>query len=170
MNIIRIDKNNQVNGSGLRCVIWVAGCDHNCPFCHNPETWDYNYGHPLTSEDAALIYDQLNKEEIDGITITGGDPLSMRNRDTVGEFCKILKHLYPNKTIWVYTGCKYEELPKYILSSIDVLVDGPYVNDLNPGVGKLKWRGSSNQRIIDVQKSLKTDRVELALGFNGLPY
>ena len=75
MRIIRIDKNNQVNGDGLRCVIWYAGCAHKCPGCHNPETWDFKCGHDITISDLNMIYSQMDKEEISGITLSGGDPL-----------------------------------------------------------------------------------------------
>lgn len=165
MHIIKIDKNNQVNGAGLRCVIWVSGCEHHCPGCHNPETWDYKIGHTWNTIDAATIAEQLASPEISGITITGGDPLSIHNREDISILCSKIKKLYPHKTIWMYTGHLFEEVVEYI-KDVDVLIDGPYIAALNPGIGKLKWRGSSNQRVIDVQKSLKTNTVVEYLDFN----
>lgn len=160
MRIIKIDKNNQVNGDGLRCVIWFAGCGHHCPGCHNPETWDFNCGHEMTPQDWDIIYDQLERDEISGLTLTGGDPLYQDKNLSL--FLKQIKCNFPNKDIWCYTGFKYEEIDNFqSLEYIDVLVDGQYVAALNPGIGKLLWRGSSNQRIIDVQKSLEEDNVVL---------
>lgn len=97
MRIIRIDENNQVNGDGLRCVVWFAGCKHHCPGCHNPETWDFNCGHEITSEDMQIIYDQLSKEEISGLTLTGGDPLFQEAK--LALFLKQIKLKFPDKDI-----------------------------------------------------------------------
>ena len=166
MNIIKIDTNNQINGAGLRCVIWVSGCEHHCKNCHNPETWDYNVGHSITSEDWKIIKQQLSSPEISGITLTGGDPLSVKNRYATAIFTAMLKERFPNKTIWVYTGHLYEEVKDY-LTFVDVLIDGEYQEQNNPGIGKLKWRGSKNQRVIDVQKSNKEQKIVEYIDFNG---
>ena len=153
MRIIRIDKNNQVNGDGLRCVIWFAGCNHQCPGCHNPETWDFNCGHDLNIDDMDVIYDQLERDEISGITLTGGDPIYQYKE--LLPFLEQIKINFPNKTIWCYTGFNYEEIDHLpVMEFIDVLIDGRYISSLNPGINKILWRGSTNQRIIDVQKSL----------------
>ena len=153
MRIIRIDKNNQVNGDGLRCVIWFAGCNHQCPGCHNPETWDFNCGHDLNIDDMDIIYDQLERDEISGITLTGGDPIYQYKE--LLPFLEQIKINFPNKTIWCYTGFNYEEIDHLpVMEFIDVLIDGKYISSLNPGINKILWRGSTNQRIIDVQKSL----------------
>lgn len=153
MRIIRIDKNNQVNGDGLRCVIWFAGCNHQCPGCHNPETWDFNCGHDLNIDDMDVIYDQLERDEISGITLSGGDPIYQYKE--LLPFLEQIKINFPNKTIWCYTGFNYEEIDHLpVMEFIDVLIDGKYVSSLNPGINKILWRGSTNQRIIDVQKSL----------------
>lgn len=153
MRIIRIDKNNQVNGDGLRCVIWFAGCNHQCPGCHNPETWDFNCGHDLNIDDMDIIYDQLERDEISGITLTGGDPIYQYKE--LLPFLEQIKINFPNKTIWCYTGFNYEEIDHLpVMKFIDVLIDGKYISSLNPGINKILWRGSTNQRIIDVQKSL----------------
>ena len=166
MKFIRIDRNNQVNGAGLRCVIWVSGCENKCPYCHNPETWDYNCGHNWSAEDQLTLEEQLASDEISGITLTGGDPLSPRNRADTASFCAALKKKYPNKTIWVYTGHLFEEVKDY-LKDIDVLIDGPYKYWLNPGIGKVKWRGSTNQRVINVPESLKSNKIILMKDFAG---
>ena len=153
MRIIRIDKNNQVNGDGLRCVIWFAGCNHQCPGCHNPESWDFNCGHDLNIDDMDVIYDQLERDEISGITLTGGDPIYQYKE--LLPFLEQIKINFPNKTIWCYTGFNYEEIDHLpVMEFIDVLIDGRYISSLNPGINKILWRGSTNQRIIDVQKSL----------------
>ena len=166
MKFIRIDRNNQVNGAGLRCVIWVSGCENQCPYCHNPETWDYNCGHNWSAEDQLTLEEQLASDEISGITLTGGDPLSPKNRADTASFCVALKKKYPNKTIWVYTGHLFEEVKDY-LKDIDVLIDGPYKDWLNPGIGKVKWRGSTNQRVINVPESLKLNKIVLMKDFAG---
>lgn len=160
MRIIRIDENNQVNGDGLRCVIWFAGCNHRCPGCHNPETWSFTSGHKMDFKDMVTITDQLQRQEISGITLSGGDPLYQE--DDLALFLKQIKQQFPDKDVWCYTGFKYEDV-SYMecLNYIDVLIDGPYEQDLNPGVGKVLWRGSTNQRIIDVKKSKLEDKVVL---------
>ena len=153
MRIIRIDKNNQVNGDGLRCVIWFAGCNHQCPGCHNPETWDFNCGHDLNIDDMDIIYDQLERDEISGITLSGGYPIYQYKE--LLPFLEQIKINFPNKTIWCYTGFNYEEIYHLpVMEFIDVLIDGKYISSLNPGINKILWRGSTNQRIIDDQKSL----------------
>lgn len=164
MKIIRIDKNNQVNGAGLRCVIWISGCENRCTHCHNRETWDYDLGHNLTTEDEDTILKQLSSSEISGITLTGGDPLAPKNRAEVAMFCAWIKKLYPQKTIWCYTGHFFDEV-KDFLTDIDVLVDGRFVIELYSP--KLKWRGSSNQRVIDVKQSLAQNKVIDYIDFNG---
>lgn len=160
MRIIRIDKNNQVNGDGLRCVIWFAGCNHRCPGCHNPETWSFTSGHKIDFKDMTTITDQLKRQEISGITLSGGDPLYQE--DDLALFLKQIKQQFPDKDVWCYTGFKYEDVSHMeCLNYIDVLIDGPYEQDLNPGVGKVLWRGSTNQRIIDIKKSKLEDKVVL---------
>ena len=160
MRIIRIDKNNQVNGDGLRCVIWFAGCNHRCPGCHNPETWSFTSGHKIDFKDMATITDQLQRQEISGVTLSGGDPLYQE--DDLALFLKQIKQQFPDKDVWCYTGFKYEDVSHMeCLNYIDVLIDGPYEQELNPGVGKVLWRGSTNQRIIDVKKSKLEDKVVL---------
>ena len=110
MKFIRLDKNNQVNGAGLRCVVWVSGCENYCDGCHNPESWDYDLGHIWDVQDQTTLDQQLSSPEISGITLTGGDPMAPRNRDAAAKFCAMVKSQYPGKTIWMYTGYLFEDL------------------------------------------------------------
>lgn len=145
-----------LNGDGLRVVLWVAGCNHCCKECHNPITWDPDGG--LLFDDAAKeeIFDQLDKSYISGITFSGGDPLHPNNRFEVRQFMAEIKEKYPNKTIWMYTGDSWEDIFEYpIMQYVDVLVDGEF--HIEEKDAKLLWKGSKNQRVIDVQKTLSSD-------------
>lgn len=148
-----------LNGDGLRVVLWVAGCSHCCKGCQNPITWDPDGG--LLFDDAAKkeIFDLLDKSYISGITFSGGDPLYCSNRLDVRALVEEIREKYPDKTIWIYTGYKWEEIWHYpMMKNIDVLVDGEYVEELRDT--KLLWKGSSNQRVIDVQATLaKSDKL-----------
>lgn len=149
MNIIKFERYNQINGDGLRCVIWCAGCSHHCLHCHNPETWDPNQGTPVGDWIYEALKEQLDKEEISGVTFSGGEVTFPSNREEGTRMMKWIKKNYPNKTIWVYTGFLYEDIKDLeMMDYIDVLIDGPYEESLNPGRGKLLWRGSLNQRIL----------------------
>lgn len=143
-----------LNGDGLRVVLWVAGCAHCCKGCHNPVTWDPDGG-LLFDEDAKReIFAQLDKPYISGITFSGGDPLHAANRLDVRSLMEEIKTAYPDKTIWLYTGDRWENILHYpMLKYVDVLVDGEFMADLKDT--KLLWKGSSNQRVINVQKSLE---------------
>lgn len=154
MRYHNITKDDMLNGDGLRVVLWVSGCSHCCKECHNPVTWDPAGG--LLFDDAAKkeIFDQLDKSYISGITFSGGDPLHAANRLDVRNFMAEIKQRYPDKTIWMYTGDSWENILHYaIMQYVDVLVDGEFQIDKKDN--KLMWRGSSNQRVIDVQKTLK---------------
>ena len=143
-----------LNGDGLRVVLWVAGCSHCCRECHNPVTWDPDGG--VLFDDAAKqeIFDQLDKTYISGITFSGGDPLHSANRHTVRGLVEEIRSKYPDKTVWLYTGDLWENVLHYsMMQHIDVLVDGEFIPELKNT--KLRWRGSSNQRVIDVQQSLQ---------------
>ncbi len=154
MNYHNITKDDMLNGEGLRIVLWTAGCAHCCDGCQNPETWDVSSGIEFDEEAENELFEKLNHDYISGITFSGGDPLHPFNRDEVLRLAKKVKQLHPNKTVWVYTGYLYEEVVKAIdLTYVDVLVDGEFKKELNDN--NLHWVGSSNQRIIDVQKSLK---------------
>ncbi len=160
MNYHNITKTDMLNGDGLRVVLWLAGCSHRCKDCQNPETWDEFGGLPFDNYAKEEIFAELDKDYISGITFSGGDPLFPQNRKQVGELmCEIHKK-YPNKTIWCYTGYTYEQIKDWeYLKYIDVLVDGPFIPSMKE-LG-LKWRGSSNQRIIDVKKTMQCGCVKL---------
>ena len=161
------------NGDGLRTVLWVAGCEHHCPECQNPVTWDENGGIPFNEEAESELINSLRPDYISGITFSGGDPLAHFNRAGVAKLIAKIKGEsggLAGKSIWFYTGYTWEQLLHelkigsdrnlaFILSRANVLIDGPYEKDKRDV--SLKWRGSSNQRVIDVQASLKTGKVIL---------
>ncbi|MCR4728898.1 MAG: anaerobic ribonucleoside-triphosphate reductase activating protein [Lachnospiraceae bacterium] len=153
MRYHNITKDDMKNGDGLRVVLWVAGCNHCCKGCQNPITWDPDGGLPFDEAAEAEIYEQLDKPYIAGITFSGGDPLHPANRVAVRELAAKIKEKYPNKTIWLYTGDSWENIYHYpVMKYVDVLVDGEFQIDKLDVT--LMWKGSSNQRVIDVQKSL----------------
>lgn len=142
-----------LNGEGLRVVLWVAGCSHCCRECQNPVTWDPDGGLLFDEAARAEIMEQLEKPYISGITFSGGDPLHPANRSDVRELMEQIKERYPNKTIWLYTGDIWENIIRYFsVKYIDVLVDGEFEAEQKDN--KLLWKGSRNQRVIDVQKTL----------------
>lgn len=159
MGVIRlagIEPMSTVDGQGLRYTIFVQGCIHRCKGCHNPETHDPYGGYHKNIDD--VISDIENYKGIRGITLSGGDPLYSERYPEVLELCKKYKAKNPDKTIWLYTGYRFEEISNIdILEYIDVMVDGRF--DINLRSLELRFRGSSNQRIIDVQKSLKSHKV-----------
>lgn len=175
MNYHDITKEDMKNGDGLRTVLWVAGCGHHCKGCQNPVTWDPNGGIPFDAAAMDELMESLFPDYISGLTLSGGDPLMWCHLEEVLQVIREVKKTYPDKTIWIYTGYTFEELVPFlpptddapdmeknsdpiimkILGHTDVLVDGPYVEGLRDV--SLMWRGSSNQRVIDVQKSLAGD-------------
>ncbi|RDY30379.1 anaerobic ribonucleoside-triphosphate reductase activating protein [Lachnotalea glycerini] len=160
MRYHNITKDDMLNGDGLRVVLWTAGCIHGCKGCHNPVTWDPNGG--LSFDEAAKkeIFDELDKDYISGITFSGGDPLHMYNREQVKELAQEIKVKYPNKTIWLYTGYLWEEMKDFeLVKNLDVVVDGKF--ELDKKDEQLHWKGSSNQRVIDVKKTLKSGQIVL---------
>lgn len=181
MNYIRIDKDNLINGPGIRLVLWVSGCNNFCKNCHNPESWDKNFGESFTNETLKTLVKTLGKDYYDGLTITGGDPFFIDSRETIRDLVKLVKQTYPEKTIWIWSGHKIEDLiPEFftngntdsleyeLLSYIDVLVDGKFDTfqreiDLKDPQSSdiLKYRGSSNQRIININKTLTERKVVL---------
>ena len=164
MNYEKIDKCSVSNGSGVRTVLWVSGCDIHCRNCQNPQTWDFNSGIPFTEETMQeLLYD-LSKPYIKGLTLSGGHPLDPHNAPEVLKIVKRVKMVFPNKDIWIYSGYVWEDIIKdetlrKILKYTDILVDGAYVDELRDI--SLPFKGSSNQRIIDVPKSLGQNKVIL---------
>ena len=170
MNYGSIKSADIANGTGVRVTLFVSGCTHHCKNCFNPETWDFNYGSPFTTEVENKIIEDMNHDYIEGLTLLGGEPMHPKNQKALLPFIKRVKEKYPHKNIWCYTGYVYDrdllgdsrakcDYTIDLLKQIDVLVDGPFVEKLKNL--SLKFRGSSNQRIIDVQKSLKEQRVVL---------
>jgi len=154
MRYHNITKDDMLNGDGLRVVLWVAGCSHCCKECHNPITWDPNGGVEFDDNAKTEIFQQLEKPYITGVTFSGGDPLHAANRLDVRELMAEIKEKFPAKTIWLYTGDIWENILHYsLMQYIDVLVDGEF--QVESKDAKLRWKGSKNQRVIDVQKSLK---------------
>ena len=157
MNYHNITTDDMRNGEGLRTVLWVAGCLHRCPGCQNPITWNPNGG--LYFDEAAEdeFFEKLSKDYISGATFSGGDPWYPTNRNTILRLSRKIKNMFgPNKTIWMYTGYVWEEMPKrQRLDCIDVLVDGPFIKELADI--KYPWAGSTNQRVIDIPKTLKNN-------------
>lgn len=149
------------NGEGVRTSVFISGCTHHCKNCFNPETWDFNYGQPLTSDVIAKILNSAEPSYISGITLLGGDPLcGVDNQTASHALCHMFKSRYPEKTIWLYTGYLYEQIKDLpVIEHIDILVDGPFIEDKKNLM--LKFRGSENQRLIDVKESRKQDRVVL---------
>lgn len=153
-------KDDMLNGDGLRVVLWVAGCSHCCKECHNPITWDPNGGLPFDQNAKEELFQELEKSYIAGITLSGGDPLYPGNHMDVEELVKEIRRKFPKKTIWLYTGGTWESEKKLeLVKYLDVMVDGEYECEKHDP--QLHWRGSSNQRVIDVQKSLETGKVIL---------
>ena len=160
MNYHDITKCDMLNGSGLRVVLWVAGCGHCCPGCQNPVTWDPEDGVKFDAESEKEMFDALRKEYISGLTFSGGDPLFIGNREEITAIARDARYMFPGKTIWCYTGYSWEDVKDLeLMFYIDVLVDGEYKEELRDP--KLHWVGSSNQRVIDVQESLKSGGVVL---------
>lgn len=159
MRYNKIRKMDIADGPGVRVSIFMQGCSFNCKNCFNPETHDFSGGREFTDETVNHIIDLCNNKNIEGLSILGGEPMHPHNIDGTLKLVKMFKKTYPEKNIWVWTGFLFENLKeKEVIKYIDVLVDGQYVDELhNP---TLKWRGSSNQRVIDVQKSLKDGKVE----------
>ena len=163
-----IKKVDIANGPGVRVSLFVSGCTHHCKGCFNEEAWDFKYGKKFTKDNEDFIMDLLNHDYIEGITLLGGEPFEYSNQLGLLPLIRRIKKEFPNKTIWCYSGytfdkdilndmCKKYDETKELLSYIDVLVDGEFI--LSKKDLKLKFRGSSNQRIIDVKKSLKENEV-----------
>lgn len=160
MRYHNITKDDMLNGDGLRVVLWVAGCSHCCKDCHNPITWDPNGGLDFDQAAKEEIFTELSKDYINGITFSGGDPLHVRNVYDVKELAKEIREKFPQKTIWLYTGSLWEEIKNTeIVKYLDVLVDGEFECDKKDA--SLHWKGSANQRVIDVQESIRKEKVIL---------
>lgn len=152
-----IEKFSVVNGPGLRYVIYVQGCSHNCEGCHNPQTHNFNDGKLMSIEEIVEDIYKI-KDQIKGITLSGGDPLNVNNILGSENLCKSIKEIMPDKDIWLYTGYKWESIKdEEIVKYLDVIVDGRFVKELKSY--ELRFKGSSNQRIIDVKKSIEKDEI-----------
>ncbi len=170
MNYANIKKYDIANGPGVRVSLFVSGCTHHCPGCFNPETWDFNFGEPFDSDVINEILEALEPSYIRGFSLLGGEPFEYKNQTGLLPLLKEIRNRFPNKDIWCYTGYNFEtdileDMAKKwpetneMLSYIDILVDGEFIEakkDL-----ALRFRGSSNQRIIQVQESLKQNKVIL---------
>lgn len=159
MNYLKIDPCDIANGIGVRVSFWVAGCDHHCPGCQNPQTWDSKAGNPFVEETMLELLDLIQPDYIRGLTFSGGDPLFVQNRLIVQYICeRVRKEFGDSKDIWMWTGYTWNQIKTLpLLHYIDVLVDGPYIEaqrDIS-----LPWAGSRNQRVIDVKQSLKKNEI-----------
>ena len=160
MRFHNITKCDVLNGDGVRVVLWLAGCSHHCKNCHNPETWDENGGLLFDENAKQELFDALKNDYIDGITFSGGDPLFVGNRSTIGELIREVVENFSNKSIWLYTGFLWEQIKDLpFIKYVDVLIDGKFEQDKFSL--KALWRGSTNQRVIDVKKSLASGNIVL---------
>lgn len=168
MNYATVKKFDIANGPGVRVSLFVSGCRHHCKNCFNSEAWDFNYGKPFDEKVKEDILSSLDSGFISGLSLLGGEPFEPENRPELIDFIKRFKAKFPQKSLWCYTGFTFETLKSQggtaeeMLSLIDVLVDGKFVEELKSPA--LIFRGSSNQRIIDVKKSLEQDKVVLLEG------
>lgn len=178
MNYLKIEKENILNGVGIRVILWCSGCDHHCKNCQNPITWDPNDGAKFDTKAKNEIFNELSKDYIAGITFTGGDPLHQKNLEGVLDLVNEIRLSYPEKTIWLYSGFTWEQIMypvvtddfnperdrlmkmrREIVKQCDVLVDGRYEEDKRDVT--YHWAGSTNQRVIDVKKTLEQGSVVL---------
>ncbi len=175
MNYIKIDTEDVCNGDGLRVVLWLSGCSHKCRGCQNPQTWNVNSGNPFDESAKEELFGELNKDYISGLTLTGGDPLHEANLDGVLNLVNEIRLSFGNtKTIWLYTGYEWNQLfnggvytskehaglkRRNIVKQCNVLIDGKYIDSKRDIT--LKWRGSTNQNVIDIQKSLQKGEMVL---------
>ena len=174
MNYATIKFNDIANGIGIRTSLFVSGCTHKCKGCFNSEAWDFNYGAPFTTEVEEEILKSLEPGFVDGLSLLGGEPFEPQNQLALYPFLKRVKERFPNKDIWCYTGYLFDKellsssrattpVTKDMLSLIDVLVDGKFV-EAKKNIS-LAFKGSENQRIIDVKKSLNENKVVLLYGY-----
>ncbi len=165
-----IKKSDVANGEGIRTSLFVSGCRNRCKNCFQPETWAFDYGNPFTDEVAEEIFKSFENPVVRGLTILGGEPMEPENQEGLLPFVREFKRRFPSKTVWLYTGNLYEELTgevgshqkalpitKELLSLVDILVDGRFVEE-EKRLG-LRFRGSANQRIIDMNKTREAGRI-----------
>lgn len=167
-----IKKNDIADGEGVRVSLFVSGCTNHCYNCFQPETWNFNYGEPYTCETENEIIEELSKTYISGLTLLGGDPFELDNQRELVKLCRHVRKMFPEKNIWSYTGFildedlllggkRHCEVTDEFLSYLDVLVDGPFIEEKKDIM--LKFRGSSNQRVIDVKKTMEAEDIVLYL-------
>ncbi len=170
MNYATIKPRDIANGPGVRVSIFVSGCTRGCKDCFNREAWDFHYGEPFTQETIDYIIEELRPDYMTGLTVLGGEPFEPQNQPGVLELVRQVRKALPNKTIWAFSGYTLDgymlpgklgpkEITMEILSNLDVLVDGPFIAELKDL--SLRFRGSSNQRLIDVQKTLESGQIVL---------
>ena len=146
------------NGPGVRVSIFMQGCSFHCKNCFNPETWDFEGGQEFTEDTINKVLELSDKKEVKGLSILGGEPMHPTNIEGTTKLAKAFKEKYPEKNIWAWSGFKYEDIKDNdVFNYIDVLVDGQYKDELHDPT--LKWRGSSNQRVIDIKESKKQNKV-----------
>ncbi len=170
MNYATIKKRDIANGVGVRVSLFVSGCTHHCKNCFNKETWDFSYGEKFSEETENLILEYLRPDFVNGLSLLGGEPFEVKNQKALVPFLRKVKEKYPKKDIWCYTGYLFDkellsssrarcECTDEMLSYIDVLVDGRYIEEEKDIT--LQFRGSKNQRVIDVKRSLSVGEVVL---------
>lgn len=170
MNFATIKNCDIANGPGVRVSLFVSGCTHRCKGCFNAVAWDFDYGEPFTQKTVAMILEYLKPDHIKGITLLGGEPFEPQNQPAIVDLLRQIKEKYPNKSIWAFSGYLFEkdilsgrlgpwELTREYISYLDVLVDGPFIEEKKDL--SLRFRGSSNQRIINVPASLEQNKIVL---------
>ena len=170
MNYGNIKNCDIANGEGVRVTLFVSGCTNHCKGCFQPQTWDFNFGEEFTPAIENKIIGMLEPDYINGLTLLGGEPFEPENQKVLLPFIERVRAIYPNKTIWAYSGFTFEQMltsgthchteyTQKMLENIDILVDGRFEEELKDI--SLKFRGSSNQRIIDVKRSLEAGKIIL---------
>ena len=168
MHFASIKNFDVANGIGIRVSLFVSGCNHHCKGCFNEEAWDFNYGKEFSEEEINKIIDMLKPSFIKGLTLLGGEPMELVNQEGILPLVKKVKETYPDKTIWCYSGFTFDQImtmttkwdtTKELIKYFDVLVDGKF--EIEKKDLSIKFRGSSNQRIIDMKESLKENKVVL---------
>ena len=166
MNFCQIKKADTANGEGMRVTLFVSGCRNHCEGCFQPETWNFSYGNLFTNEVIDTIIEEVSKPYYQGLTILGGDPFEPENQEGIYPLVKAMKEKCPDKDIWAYSGYRFEDIisgyqvtqySEYLLKNIDVLVDGKFI--LEEKDITLKFRGSRNQRVIDLRKTFKNGKI-----------
>ena len=171
MNYGEIKKCDIADGPGVRVTLFVSGCTNHCKGCFQPQTWDFDFGRPFTAETEQIIFDELDKSFICGLTLLGGDPFEPQNQRALVPFLHKVRERYPDKTVWAYSGFTLDgqllvdgshprcEVTDEMLSMVDVLVDGPFVEEQKDI--RLRFRGSANQRLIDMNETRKRGEIVL---------